>query len=45
MNTYFASVFTRDNMEEMQSLKTKYRAPPLSDVSITAELVEIKLTN
>ncbi|KAK2154143.1 hypothetical protein LSH36_275g01040 [Paralvinella palmiformis] len=44
LNTYFASVFIRENMEDTSSLETKYRGPPLSDVNITAELVQKRLT-
>ena len=44
LNTYFASVFTHENMEDIPSLETKYRVPSLSDANITVELVQKKLT-
>ena len=37
--------FTRENMEDIPSLETKYRGTPtLSDINITAELAQKKLS-
>ena len=40
MNDFFASVFTRENQDEMPTMNDKEFDKPLNNITINAELVE-----
>ena len=43
LNNFFASVFTRENMDNMPDLSPRHPGEPIRSLEITAEMVEQKL--